>query len=251
MWKSISSLVRRVRKALGLLRVDTIDDRNRRYDEQTLLVMQRVLRRQSNTIDVGCHEGSVLREMLRRSPRGIHYAFEPLPEFAQGLRASFGTKTNVRLHEVALSDVTGSATFQHVVTNPGYSGLRQRRYDRPDETLAEIVVRTERLDDVVPRDQAIDFVKIDVEGAELLVLRGAVMTLRRTRPTIVFEHGPGAADFYGARPEQVYDLLSSECGLRVFVMADWLQRGDAAALDRETFAQHFDQGLDYYYMACP
>lgn len=249
MWNPISSLARRVRSAFGLRRADSVDDKNRRYDEQTLAVMQRVLRRQSNTIDVGCHEGSVLRELLRHSPRGTHYAFEPLPDFAAGLRRDFGQRANVRLHEVALSDADGTATFQHVVTNPGYSGLRQRRYDRPDETVREISVRTARLDDLVPRDQAIDFVKIDVEGAELQVLRGAVATLLRTRPTIVFEHGPGAADCYGTRPEQVFDLLTEQCGLRVFVMADWLERGETAALDRATFAAHFDQGLDYYYMA--
>lgn len=246
-----SSWKRRVRTWLGLPPGADVDDKNRRYDEQTLAVMQRVLRADSNAIDVGCHEGVVLKQMLRRSPRGVHHAFEPLPAFAEGLRRAFAGNRSVHVHEVALSDREGEATFTHVVTNPGYSGLKQRRYDRPDETLREIRVRTARLDDVLPKDHRVDFVKIDVEGAELLVLRGAIETLRRCRPTMVFEHGPGAADCYGARPEDLHDLLVQQCGLAVFTMQDWLANGDAAAMDRAAFAQRFDQGLDYYYMARP
>lgn len=246
-----SSWRRRVRRWLGQPPGADVDDKNRRYDEQTLEVMRRVLRRDSNTIDVGCHEGAVLKEMLRLAPDGVHHAFEPLPGFANGLRRTFGGRPNVHVHELALSDQEGEATFQHVVSNPGYSGLRKRRYDRPDETLQEIRVRTARLDDLLPNSHRVDFVKIDVEGAELLVLRGAAATLARCRPTVVFEHGPGAADCYGARPEEVHDLLVQQCGLAVFTMEAWLRSGAAAALDRAAFAQRFDQGLDYYYMARP
>ena len=57
--------------------------------------------------------------------------------------------------------------------------------------------------------------KIDVEGAELLVMRGAAETLGRHKPFVIFEHGIGGADLYGSKPGEVFDLLS-DAGLRIF-----------------------------------
>ena len=59
-------------------------------------------------------------------------------------------------------------------------------------------------------------IKIDVEGAERQVIEGAIETLRRHAPIVVFEHGPGAQDEYQTSPEQVYDLLVSGAGMRIF-----------------------------------
>jgi len=217
------------------------------YDAQTVAVIERCVLPHSSCVDVGCHEGSVLEHMLRLAPEGRHFAFEPLPAYAQRLRERFGA-SQVAVFEVALSDVAGETTFQHVVTNPSYSGLRQRRYDRPDEQLEEIRVRTECMDALIPAALPITLIKIDVEGAELQVLRGATETLRRWKPVVVFEHGLGAADHYGTTPEDVHDLLAS-CGLRTSTMERWLAGADA--LDRETFAAHFRQGWDYYFIAHP
>jgi hypothetical protein len=148
-----------------------------------------------------------------------------------------------------LSDTAGETTFQHVVSNPGYSGLLRRRYDRPEEEVVEIRVRLARLDDLVAANAPIRLVKIDVEGAELQVLRGAAAMLRRDRPFVVFEHGQGAADCYGTRPEQVFDLFA-ECGLRLSLMGDWLA-GGRSALSREAFVDEFDAARNYYFLAHP
>jgi FkbM family methyltransferase len=171
-----------------------------------------VLREDSCALDVGAHRGSVLAEIVRLAPRGRHHAFEPLPVLAAELRARF---PDVTVHELALSDTAGDAEFQHVVTDPGYSGLRRRRYDDPGARVEPIRVTTARLDDVLDPEAPVHFVKVDVEGAELQVFRGARRTLARWRPWVVFEHGLGAADHYGTTPAMVHALLA-ECGLAVF-----------------------------------
>jgi len=222
-------------------------DANATYDAQTAEVIARVLARDSNCVDVGCHEGAVLDDILRHAPDGLHFAFEPLPYLAERLRAKYRDTASVRLHELALSDRGAqSITFHHVTSNPGYSGFEKRRYDRPSEDVTQIQVTTARLDDELPPELPIALIKIDVEGAELQVLRGGRETLRRWQPVVVFEHGLGAADVYGSRPEVLFDELQA-CGLRVSLMADWLAgRPD---LTRAAFADEFDTARNYYFMA--
>ena len=111
-----------------------------------------------------------------------------------------------------------------------------------------ITVATERLDDVIPEDAAIRLLKIDVEGGELGVLRGGMGLLARHRPVVVFEHGLGAADYYGTRPEQLLEVFSS-CDYRVTLMADWLTGGPD--LSNDAFVEEFETCRNYYFLAHP
>jgi Methyltransferase FkbM domain len=81
--------------------------------------------------------------------------------------------------------------------------------------VRQIAVQTERLDDVLDDSYVPTLIKIDVEGAELGVLRGAVETLHRHRPVVVFEHGLGGADLYDTHPTELFDLLDG-AGMRIF-----------------------------------
>jgi FkbM family methyltransferase len=222
---------------------------NQEYDQQTFDVMARALRLNSGCIDVGAHTASILAHMIEGAPNGTFFAFEPIPELASDLEKKFRDDDRVHVFDVALSDSEGTSTFQHVVSNPGYSGLKLRRYDRPEETIVETTVVTALMDRLVPIDCKIDFVKVDVEGAELQVFRGGIQTLRASQPVIVFEHGLGAADYYGTEPEQVYDLLVAEIGLAVSTMERWLAGSER--LSRAEFAERFRSGQDYYFMAYP
>jgi FkbM family methyltransferase len=238
----------RVRAAASTFNVQ---DKNRLYDYQTIKVMKRVLQEDSNCIDVGCHRGSILGQMLHFAPKGTHFAFEPLPMMYQGLLKSFGSHSNVHLYDYALSDTSGSTSFQHVVTNPGYSGFRRRRYNSPHEQIQELTVKTNLLDNLIPKRIPIRFIKVDVEGAELQVFRGAIETIKSRHPIIVFEYGLGAADYYGTKPEKIYDLLVGQCGLKLFLMGEWLESGGKACLSSEAFCEQFSRGKNYYFMAAP
>jgi FkbM family methyltransferase len=224
-------------------------DTNASYDLQAAQVIQRVLSNNSNCVDVGCHAGSFMDQFLAHAPDGTHYAFEPLPDLCEKLRQKYANHHNVVVIEAALSDTDGVSRFTHVVTNPGYSGLRERRYDRPDEQLEEIVVPVRRIDDVIDSSCPICLIKIDVEGAELQVLRGATAILERCRPFVIFEHGLGAADCYGTTPGNIHELLVEQLGFQIYLMEDWLERGAAYALTAEQFHDEFASGRNFYFMA--
>jgi FkbM family methyltransferase len=174
-----------------------------RDHELLVALMERELREDSDCLDVGAHAGAVLREIVRLAPRGRHVAWEPLPAFAAGLREEF---PGVEVREAALADEPGRRDLTHVIDQPGWSGLAARPTpsDGPTETL---VVRCERLDDVLGDEVRPRLLKIDVEGAEALVLRGAQRMLRAHRPLVAFEHGRGSAEYHGSGPAEVHGLL--------------------------------------------
>lgn len=219
--------------------------RNQRYDIQTRAVIQRFCSDTSCCVDVGCHKGEVLDIMRQAAPEGHHFGFEPIPDLFHHLQAKYQGSA-CTISAIALSDKKGTSTFNYVVSNPSYSGLVKRDYDRPNEKDTTITVQTDRLDDVLPADQSVDLIKIDVEGGELLVLTGARQTLTRNRPVVIFEHGMGAAEHYGSSPDQVYDFLS-ECGLQVSLMSRWLNH--KAPLTREAFIREFTEKRNYYFIA--
>jgi len=189
--------------------------RNRRDDFHLKLLLRFGLRPRSNCLEVGANQGIFLRDMQRVAPAGHHIAYEPIPGLCDELARQFPT---IEVRQRALSNHDGVSQFVHVL-DPGFqglSGLLDHRLSSGDPSGARtevIEVSTERLDGHVPDGWLPDFVKIDVEGAELLVLEGAVGTLRRARPIVAFEHGLGAGT-----SEEVYKVLCQDVGLRLFDM---------------------------------
>ena len=203
-----------------------------------------MLRPDSNAADVGCNRGAVLREIVRLAPRGRHFAFEPLPGLHRRLRRRFPGVTCV---PAALSDAPGTVAFTHYPGMDILSGLARRPF-AGDVGVAEIAVRADTLDAAVPPDVRLDFVSIDVEGAEYRVLRGAAGVLRRCRPVVAFECAKGLLDLHGHAPEQVYDVLA-ECGLEVRPLAGWSPA--ASPLGRSGFAADFHAGRHAMFVASP
>jgi FkbM family methyltransferase len=187
--------------------------RERRDNRHALVAMAAVLDADSDVIDVGANKGAFLDAMRRLAPGGRAIACEPIPVLAAELAARY-PQESVTVHNCAVSDEPGSATFYWVPSAPAVSGLRMTAHGQPD--VQEIEVRVERLDDLVPGDFDPRVLKIDVEGAELGVLRGARELLRRARPLVILEHGAAAAAF-GTSHEAVYDELA-DAGLRVYDM---------------------------------
>jgi FkbM family methyltransferase len=209
--------------------------RDRRDDRQLALLLAYVLREDSNCIDAGANVGDVLRQIVRYAPRGHHVAFEPLPELAADLRRAFPA-ADVR--EAALSDASGTATFHRVRDGSTRSSLRPT-----GEGEERLSVSVQRLDDALDAGYAPDLVKIDVEGAEGLVLRGAQATLERHRPIVVFEHGAHAARF-GTNSEEIHDLLAA-AGLRV------LDIDGGGPYSRTEFAARVQRGDLWTFVARP
>jgi FkbM family methyltransferase len=215
--------------------------REARDDHQLRLLLESLLDEDSNCVDVGGHRGGVLEQIVRLAPRGRHIVYEPLPEFCENLRRRF---PEVTVREAALSDRSGERTFIYVRNQPGLSGFRRRAYPTTP-TVEEITVRTERLDDSLPEGYDPTVIKIDVEGAEREVLEGAIETIALHKPTVVFEHGKGAAPYYSTAPRDVYTLLCERAGLQIFDL------DGNGPFDLAEFERIFDRGDRWNFVAHP
>lgn len=146
-------------------------------------------------LDVGGHIGMWSLQLANQFDEVA--AFEPDEEKHACFEANLAGHDNVRLHKVGLSDIAGHAGL---VQKTGTS-LKTHVKPGGDGILLS------RLDDFnyVP-----DFIKIDVEGYEVFVVRGAEATIRRWQPVIIVEQKKEVAtNRYGIGDQDALRLLES------------------------------------------
>jgi len=133
-------------------------------------------------VNAGANKGVWSHLLAKRC--GTVHAFEPNPKLFTVLKKCAGG--NVTCHPLALSDESGTARLNVPVGHGGYSNQRGtlRQLDE-DEPFGAVEVKTARLDELELGD--VGFIKINVEGHELKVLRGARETLTRCRPNLIIE----------------------------------------------------------------
>jgi FkbM family methyltransferase len=146
------------------------------YEKQQLI--SREVRPNSVFWDIGANVGfySLLASKLVGS--GKVFSFEPALRNLSYLRKHLALNrvTNVEVLAMAISDRNGTSSFE--IEETGFMGHLSGE--------GEITVPTATLDSLVEEGKVLppDYVKIDIEGAELLALRGGSRTFQRSRPLI-------------------------------------------------------------------
>jgi FkbM family methyltransferase len=219
--------------------------KNQRYDYYTKKIIQAHCSNDSNCIDAGTHKGEIMDLFLKYAPGGKHYGFEPIPGLFNELKKKYKGNNNCIILPFALSSVKEKTSFNYVTTNPAYSGLKKRKYDKPEKEI-EITVQTERLDDVIPAGLPVKIIKIDVEGAELGLMQGATITLSKYKPLVIFETGMGGSDIYGTTPEKIFAFLSG-LSFTINLLDRFLKQ--KPALSEKEFCDQFYKGKNYYFIA--
>ncbi|MHC0429789.1 FkbM family methyltransferase [Streptomyces sp. O3] len=130
-------------------------------------------------VDVGGWYGPWSRRLARRARRVI--TVEPVPRLARTIRAA--APYNLQVLQAAASDEPGTAQLWLPPGDHGERGVSS--LVRRDLHARAVAVRCVTLDGLDLRD--VDFIKIDVDGNELPVLRGAARLLDRDRPALIVE----------------------------------------------------------------
>ncbi|WP_416666897.1 FkbM family methyltransferase [Egbenema bharatensis] len=192
------------------------------------MVMAQVITDSMNCIDIGAHLGSVLNQMQTFSPHGVHIAIEPIPYKSHWLKQKF---PSVRILQTAISDFVGKVEFFLQSQQSGFSGLRLHTNGVEQQSIERLQVPCTTLDEIVPSDRSIDFIKIDVEGGELSVLQGGETVLDRCHPSIIFECTQSGLDAHEVSPTAVYDFFQTH-SYSIFLMKDWLAQGHALSCEQ-------------------
>jgi FkbM family methyltransferase len=175
------------------------------FEAPAELAIARILKAGMVALDIGANIGYHTFRMARLvGAAGRVIAVEPAADALTRLErnASLNSFANVTLLKVGLDETDrgiSEVSFQSTY-----------RLDGSQESQNEQVV-LKKLDTLVAEAQLtrLDFIKLDVDGYEGKIFRGATATLRRFRPTILFELSPGEMKRYGDDAGEIVQLLQS------------------------------------------
>jgi FkbM family methyltransferase len=213
----------------GLLRLLA---RHTPFVEDEIRGLKAVVRPGDVCLDIGAEYGVYTHAFAELvSPTGMVHSVEPLPGAFRVLVAgvTLAQLRNVRCYQVALGQHAGRGTMSvpqrrwlpvhgRAFLTSGANGQGPNVGFCSSRTV-EVEVLT--LDDLCARERIhrLDFVKIDIEGAELSVLRGGGDTLAAHRPTFLIEIEERHVGKYGIKAVDVIDYLAAR-GYRMHIWRD-------------------------------
>jgi FkbM family methyltransferase len=179
------------------------------YNRDLFALLRRQLTRGMVFFDVGANIGEVTIFAAKHvGPTGRVVAFEPNPDVAVSL------ERNVAINGFEHVKVVRAGLFEEETTMPIYTPLGRSSglttlYPRGDLFTLVRTVKLITLDDFVACHgiPQLDGIKIDVEGAEIAVLKGASKTIQKYRPWIIVEVQQETAGAAGYRTEDILRLI--------------------------------------------
>jgi FkbM family methyltransferase len=175
--------------------------------------LNRYLKEDMIFVDVGANQGEFSLFASKRLRKGVVLAFEPLSFFYERLafNISLNNIKNIKAFRLGLSDHSAEVPIYCNANNElEHEGLASLYPLDEKDQITEVISLVE-LDKVVMLHgiKKIDFIKIDVEGSEWAVLRGAEHVLRKFKPLLLVE---------------LNDETSARVGYKVTEMLEWLKQ---------------------------
>jgi len=184
-----------------------------RYPAEESLVVGPMLAKNDLCVDIGAHAGSWTRPLARLVPAGHVYAFEALPYYAEALRRlmQITLTSNVTVINAAISDQPGTVQIAWRTKAgrklTGNTHLATSSESNEVECVSVPAITLDGWQTSLPTGARVGFVKIDVEGAELFILRGAKDFLQKHRPVIFLEIVTECCARYGYAPADLFRLF--------------------------------------------
>lgn len=187
------------------------------YEKDDYVMIDRIISDGDRIFDIGANMGwySINLAMSRRKSQV--YCFEPIPSTFKYLQRNINLNglSNVKAHNFGLSNSSGLIDFYFYGEGSGNASSANLS-ERDDVNVVCCEMQT--LDDFCREaDVSVDFIKCDVEGAELFVLQGGIKTIGRDKPIVFAEILRKWAQKFEYNPNEIFYLLQSE-GYKVFTV---------------------------------
>lgn len=183
------------------------------WEPPTSKIMAALIRPGDVVVDIGANVGYfTLLAATKTGPRGKVLAFEPVPSIRLALEQNLllNNVNHVDVYPIALSNSTGRMTIHE---NKGLSSLRSI-----ENAKASIVIETKPFDLLIDRNLPIKLIKMDVEGAEGIVLDGMLNSLKTHKPDLIIEITDGFLKEMGHSASELCDKIVA-CGYKMYYIS--------------------------------
>lgn len=198
------------------------------YDLKTSAVLRKFISPEDTVMDIGANVGALTLLLAQVANRGKVIAIEPGITTFNRLKANLSLNSAlhdlVEVYQLGIADAPGTLYWQEDANVPGNAGLFSQE---------GIAVQVESLDRFVNQLtlERLDFIKIDVEGMELEVIKGGMTAIAQFRPILYYETLESfrinrGFDIYN----QIFNLLK-DLGYRQFAIAKNAQLFEVTNLD--------------------
>ena len=154
--------------------------KNKKYLEPEMFFIENLVTNKQRFLDIGANIG-IYSYYFRKKFKFIN-SFEPLKEVSYGLKAL--NLKNIEIHNIAISNKKGKLTL-HIPLLSGYPSSGLASLEKRNSICQDRKVNVETIDSFAFND--VGLIKIDVEGHESSVLKGAIKTINRCKPIILVE----------------------------------------------------------------
>jgi FkbM family methyltransferase len=215
-----------------------------RYEPHVTAVFRDHVRRGMHVLDIGANIGYyTMMSASLVGPSGSVTAIEPNADSVRLLEASRRANSfaNVTVFQVAAGREPGLLVLHGSYGNVMTSAA-------PAEATALInstTVQSFRVDDLIPRDRNIDFLKIDVEGAEYNALLGASLLIKRCHPTIVSEFSPSTMPGISGVDGRQYLRFLLDFGYTIAIIEREGRLRECGAESEKVMAAFSTSGVDH------
>jgi FkbM family methyltransferase len=158
------------------------------YEQEDSEMLYKLVTDGDTIFDIGANIGWYSNHLSKKLPKASIYSFEPIPEtFAQVKRnTELNQAKNITLNNFAFADEVKTLTFFY---SPHITGASSSVNITEDNSMVKLECQANTIDNFTKEKgiTKLDFVKCDVEGAELFVYKGGAATFEKCKPIIFTE----------------------------------------------------------------
>ena len=177
-----------------------------------------------NFFDIGANIGWYSIMVAKSNRNVLVHSFEPIPKTYQSLvkNVDLNSLSNISTHNFGFSDKGGEFDFYYYPEGSGNASSANVT-GRSDTEVVKCKVKT--LDEYINEsNEQIDFIKCDVEGAELLVFKGGIDAIKNSKPIVFSEILRKWSEKFNYNPNEIFELFHKLGYLSFTVNGVFLER---------------------------